>query len=215
LVEEFNYNKAGLTEISASIEPIPIQPSNTQTILEQLIQTQSTPTPAQSTPLPVQSAPTQSPPEPQPVQTSVKIHRGGSDDIHAVTHLFVDYQRVFGETNPIFDKIEAFLLDKTENSGYTLFIAEKDGKPIAFAGLYPIYSSVTLRRQWLLNDFFVSQNYRKQGVGTALISEIKNSLSAGAQGIILITSDKNAEAKAFYEANGFSADGNLFYRVMF
>jgi glycosidase/GNAT superfamily N-acetyltransferase len=193
LVEEFNYNKAGLSEIGTNeTAPVP------------------TPIQAALTPAPIQTAP-----EPQSAQPSLKICQANSNDIHALTHLFVDYARSFGETNPIFDNISAFLHDKTANAGYALYFAEKDGKPVAFAGLYPIYSSVTLKKQWLLNDFFVSQNCRGQGIGTALISEIKKSLSAEAQGIILVTSDTNAEAKAFYEANGFSSDGNMFYRVLF
>jgi glycosidase/GNAT superfamily N-acetyltransferase len=202
LVEEFNYNKAGLTEAAASSTPIPIETSTAQ-IIPETIQ----PTPIQPEPQPT--------PQPAPTQSALKIQSASANDIHTITHLFVDYARSFGETNPIFDNISAFLQDKINNAGYTLYFAEKDGTPVAFAGLYPIYSSVTLKKQWLLNDFYVSQNCRGQGIGTALMNEIKASLKAEAQGIILVTSDKNAEAKAFYEANGFSSDGNLFYRVLF
>jgi ribosomal protein S18 acetylase RimI-like enzyme len=152
---------------------------------------------------------------PEQPKPAIKIQRASESDIHKITHLFVDYQRRFGETNPIFDKIEAFLREKIESAGYTLFFAEKDGKPVGFAGLYPIFSSVTFKREWLLNDLFVSENYRRQGVGAALINEVKSRLSESSQGIMLISSKQNAEAKAFYEKNGFSDGGNEFLRIMF
>jgi glycosidase/GNAT superfamily N-acetyltransferase len=143
------------------------------------------------------------------------VRQASGNDIHSVTHLFVEYQRHFGETNPIFDNIEAFLRDKTENAGYALYIAEKDGKPVAFAGLYPIYSSVSLKKQWLLNDLFVAQNLRNQGIGSALLTEIKTRLGAASQGIILIASNADEKVKSFYEKNGFSGGGNEFYRIVF
>jgi glycosidase/ribosomal protein S18 acetylase RimI-like enzyme len=157
-------------------------------------------------------------PEPAPVQTAApayKIRSANGGDIHGITHLFVDYQRLFGETNPIFDNIEAFLRDKMGSAGYTLFFAEKDGKTVGFAGLYPVYSSVTLRQQWLLNDLFVAENYRRQGIGTALVNELKAHFSGNSQGIILVASSSDTAAKAFYEANGFSSEGNQFFRIRF
>jgi glycosidase/GNAT superfamily N-acetyltransferase len=263
LVEEFNYNKAGLSELSGEATPIEAKatdgcacgatgtdlqrchevhsdqslvsdaiiidkryelssrpanggfPAAPRQGLEEHPKTEQT---AEQV-YPSAATPTATPtPTPTPKETSaptLKIRQANSNDIHAITHLFVDYARHFGETNPIFDNISAFLNDKIQNAGYTLFFAEKDGKPVAFAGLYPIYSSVSLKKQWLLNDLFVSPNYRCQGIGSALLSEIKSQLKSSSQGIILIASGTDEKTKAFYEENGFSGGGNEFFRVVF
>jgi glycosidase/GNAT superfamily N-acetyltransferase len=209
LIEEWAYNNAGLSEIGTAT---PIEAKATGGYACEAAVTTAASAPVQ--PAPAQTAPVQS----TPVQTaapSVKIRQAKPEDIHGITHLFVDYQRRFGETNPIFDKIEAFLRDKTAHSGYTVFFAEKDGKTVGFAGLYPFYSTVTFRKEWLLNDLFVAENYRRQGVGTALINELKTRFSADSSGLILVSSKDNTAAKAFYEKTGFSDGGNEFYRVMF
>ncbi|MDR0991834.1 MAG: GNAT family N-acetyltransferase [Ruminococcus sp.] len=227
LIEEWAYNNAGLSPIDGETTAPAVETVGADTIRPQITNQpepvqNAAPVPVQTAPAsvqpaPVQSAPAPVQPAPVPVQPApaIKIRRANVSDIHALTHLFVDYQRLFGETNPIFDNIEAFLRDKMGSAGYTLFFAEKDGKPVGFAGLYPIYSSVTLRPEWLLNDLFVSGNYRRQGVGTALINELKSQFSGNSQGIILVTASGNNAAKAFYEANGFESGGNEFLRLRF
>jgi glycosidase/GNAT superfamily N-acetyltransferase len=219
LVEEFNYNKAGLSEIGGGEAPAGVSRASLVINGNFGREGNDDDNPDTTTAATPVSTPTPTPtPAAQPVSSpapALKIRQANSNDIHAITHLFVDYARHFGETNPIFDNISAFLNDKIQNAGYTLFFAEKDGKPVAFAGLYPIYSSVSLKKQWLLNDLFVSPNYRNQGIGTALLSEIKSQLKSTSQGIILVASGTDEKTKAFYEENGFSGGGNEFYRVIF
>ena len=40
---------------------------------------------------------------------------------------------------------------------------------VGFVNLYPVFSSVNLTRQWILNDLFVVPEARKLGVGRVLM----------------------------------------------
>jgi GNAT superfamily N-acetyltransferase len=51
----------------------------------------------------------------------------------------------------------------------TIFLAEENGNMIGFTQLYPSFSSVSMKRIWILNDLFVAEVYRKQGVAKQLM----------------------------------------------
>ena len=70
--------------------------------------------------------------------------------------------------------------------------------------LYPCFSSVRLQPIYILNDLFVHQNYRNNGVGSALINEAKSiCISNNIAGLQLETSNLN-RANELYKKSGFS-----------
>lgn len=69
--------------------------------------------------------------------------------------------------------------------------------------MYPSYSTVSLKPQWVLNDFYVDKNYRKQGYGTKLMEYVKSYFEDSAKGFILVTDKDNATAKSLYDKNGW------------
>jgi hypothetical protein len=40
----------------------------------------------------------------------------------------------------------------------TIFLAEERGYPLGFTQLYPSFSSVSMKRVWILNDLFAEES---------------------------------------------------------
>ncbi|MEO8209706.1 MAG: GNAT family N-acetyltransferase, partial [bacterium] len=102
-----------------------------------------------------------------------------------------------------------FLSERINNNESVIFIAmdEEKNKGMGFVQLYPSFSSVSMKRIWILNDLFVHENYRKQGVAEALINESKTySLKTNSKGIILETHSTNMNAQRLYDKIGFKKD---------
>ena len=82
---------------------------------------------------------------------------------------------------------------------------------VGFVQLYPVFSTVSLQKQWLLNDFFVDQNERNAGVGSLLMEATKIHFCGKAKGFILVAEKTNAGAKRFYDRHGWKTDHFDFY----
>jgi GNAT superfamily N-acetyltransferase len=73
--------------------------------------------------------------------------------------------------------------------------------------LYRIESVLNLTTNWVLNDLFIDELYRKQGVGTVLLHTVQDFVSAvepkRAKWIQLATDRPNVTAQAFYSKNNW------------
>ncbi len=136
--------------------------------------------------------------------TTRKIRR---EDINELSILFDNY-RVFYEKESDIKGSEIFLLERIRNNESEIFIAENDKKElVGFVQLYPIFSSTRMKKLWLLNDLFVDENYRGQGVSVLLIDEAKKLCKESyACGLILETAKSNVVGNKLYPKTGFSLD---------
>jgi len=83
---------------------------------------------------------------------------------------------------------------------------------IGFVHLYPVFSSVNLTQQWILNDLFVIAEARKLGVGRALMERARQfAENTRAAGLTLETAITNNAAQRLYESLGWRRDQE-FYR---
>lgn len=61
-----------------------------------------------------------------------------------------------------------------------------------------------------ITEFFISPDYRRQGIGTRLLNTVLSLCrSRGAKEITLLTGDDNIPAQAFYKSLGFVPSGEL------
>ena len=80
--------------------------------------------------------------------------------------------------------------------------------------LYPVFSSVNLTRQWILNDLYVVAEARKMGVGRALMERARELAEATrANCLTLETAADNVPAQRLYEGLGWKRDQE-FYRYV-
>jgi GNAT superfamily N-acetyltransferase len=102
----------------------------------------------------------------------MEIRKITLDQLHLVTGLFDKY-RVFYKKPSDIVLAEAFIKERLGKNESVIFVAldMENGQsvPVGFTQLYPKYSSVSANKNWILNDLYVDNNYRKQGIGEALI----------------------------------------------
>lgn len=136
----------------------------------------------------------------------LSIRQATIHDLPKLVPIFDSYREYFGQRkNP--KEAEKFLFEKFEHLESIIFLAEQNSGILGFAQLYPVFSSLTLERVWLLNDFFVAEEYRYRGVGKELFIHIKEfTLLTNAKGIELTVEHSNSSAWKFWERQGFTLD---------
>lgn len=124
--------------------------------------------------------------------------------------LFDHYRIFYGQPSDI-KAAENFLESRISKNESVILIAFSNGEAVGFTQLYPTFSSVSLLPYYILNDLFVSQPHRKQGIGEALLSQAKTfCTSRGCKGLALETAVDN-KAQQLYEKLGWKKDSHCFH----
>lgn len=139
------------------------------------------------------------------------IRQATIQDLPSIVPIFDSYREYFNQQkDPVL--VERFLFEKFEHRESVIFIAQKQDEVIGFAQLYPLFSSLTLQRVWLLNDFFITEEFRGSGVGTQLFATVKEfTLLTKSKGIELSVEHTNKKAWTFWEKQGFKEDEEFRY----
>jgi GNAT superfamily N-acetyltransferase len=102
---------------------------------------------------------------------------------------------------------QAFLRARFDHGESVLFIAHDGPVAVGLAQLYPSYSTTALARVFILNDLFVDERGRRQGVARQLLAAVESYAWAhGAVRVSLNVARDNLAAQALYEAQGWRAD---------
>lgn len=124
-------------------------------------------------------------------------------DLNQLAELF-DHYRIFYHKDSDIPEAEIFLRERIKNQDSEIFVAENKGELVGFVQLYPLFSSTRMKRYWLLNDLFVSKNYRGKGFSKQLIEEAKKmAKSTHSAGILLETGKSNDIGNRLYPSCGF------------
>src|SRR3954454_13931874 len=151
----------------------------------------------------------------------MQIQRINTETLYLIATLFDKY-RVFYHQPSDIALARQFLQQRLSNNESVIFAAvdNQNGEtiPAGFTQLYPLYSSVQAKKNWILNDLYVEADYRKQGVGRKLIeAAIQFAKGEGATYIQLETMPDNITAQRLYESIGFTPynpfDGELVYKI--
>ncbi|MEX0899641.1 MAG: GNAT family N-acetyltransferase [Gammaproteobacteria bacterium] len=133
---------------------------------------------------------------------SVTIDRAGPEDLDTLVPLFDAYRQFYRKaSDPA--RAKSFLQSRLVAGESVAFIARLGGRAVGFTQLYPFFSSTRMARLWLLNDLFVRDDARDQGVGAALLDAAHDyAASTGACELILETANENP-ARRLYERKGY------------
>ncbi len=136
----------------------------------------------------------------------VRTVRAELDDLDTLVPLFDGYRRFYGQPSDP-DGARAFLADRIKRGESVIFLAVADGEIVGFTQLYPSFSSVSLKRLWVLNDLFVEPDARQSGAGRALVLRAERwATETGAKGLTLSTQVTNLTAQRLYESCGWTPD---------
>lgn len=133
------------------------------------------------------------------------IKKAGIADLDDIAPLFEAYRTFYQqESDP--EKVKSFLHARIQREESVIFVAFAEGqnKAMGFTQLYPSFSSVSLKRLWVLNDLFVDPLFRKKGVATALMNTARQlAEDTQSKGLQLETGKNNIHAQALYEKLGY------------
>jgi len=107
------------------------------------------------------------------------------------------------------DLATSFISERIKNEESVIFLAyDSDSKnqdsSVGFTQLYPLFSSVSAKPVWVLNDLYVSSEARKLGIGKQLMEAARVfAIESGAKGITLETAEDNVNAQGLYESLGY------------
>ena len=131
-----------------------------------------------------------------------KVTAGDLGDLHGL----VEKYRAFYK-QPESDKTLDFLRQRIENDEAVAFIARVGGDAVGFTLLYPTFSTVSLSNIWLLNDLYVEEAVRGQGIASELMDVAEAAAkSAGATRVFLRTANDNGPAQSLYEGRNWVMD---------
>lgn len=134
------------------------------------------------------------------------VRRAGLADLDDLAQLFDGYRQFYGQRSDL-AAARAFLADRLRRDESVIFIAYADEGALGFTQLYPSFSSVSVKRLWILNDLFVSQAARRGGVGRRLLERAREwAVETGARGLTLTTALTNTAARSLYESCGWQLD---------
>ena len=138
--------------------------------------------------------------------TPVTIRQAVFADVECIAPLFDDYRQFYEKSSDL-QAARSFLAERFNHGESIVFIAEENHFPVGFTQLYPSFSSVSLRRVFILNDLFVASSHRGKGVGAMLLqAAVEYSRSLDAVRVSLNTDIKNTSAQRMYEAEGWKQD---------
>ena len=147
--------------------------------------------------------------------SEVRTVRAELDDLDALVPLFDAYRQFYAQPTDQAGA-RAFLADRIKRGESVIFLAVVDGTIVGFTQLYPLFSSVSLKRLWLLNDLFVAPDARKTGAGRALLERAeRHAAETGAKGLTLTTQHTNVTAQRLYEACGWAKDEEFLHYQRF
>lgn len=129
-------------------------------------------------------------------------------DLDDAVELFNSYRTFYGQV-PDRDGARQFLFDRLEHRESVLFLARNaaTNEAVGFVQLYPLFSSVSMKRVWVLNDLYVKDAYRGQAVGKRLLAAAKAFATATkAKSLELSTHVGNTRAQALYGLHGYVKD---------
>ena len=138
------------------------------------------------------------------------IIKANIDHLDDIVPLF-DAYRIFYKQQSDLEATIQFLKSRILNDESIIYVAYIGKEAIGFTQLYPLFSSVSMKPMYLLNDLYVKPNYRSHGIGEALINKAKHLCDEKQnKGLALQTAADNP-AQKLYERLGFVKDHDLYY----
>ncbi|MBD7984378.1 GNAT family N-acetyltransferase [Sporosarcina sp. Sa2YVA2] len=141
----------------------------------------------------------------------METYQATIEDLEGVSNLFNSY-RMFYEKPSDLEGAKKYIKERLENEESVIFVVKNDQKYVGFTQLYPVFSSISMKKSWMLNDMFVDQEARKLGIGQVLLHKVKDyAVKTGAKSVVLETAPDNYAAQKLYEKNGYVRDTQFYH----
>jgi GNAT superfamily N-acetyltransferase len=136
-------------------------------------------------------------------QMLMKIAQATIEQLNDVAFLFNQY-RIFYHQPSDLDSAQKFIRERLQQQDAVIFLAMENDNPVGYTQLFPSWSSVSMQRVWILNDLFVLNDKRNQGIAKALMKKAEDhAKSTQAVRMILATEATNKIGQNLYESMGY------------
>lgn len=140
----------------------------------------------------------------------MEVTLADSARVREIAELFNAYRKFYRQESDLEGAI-IFIKARFKNKDSVIFTANDNSCLAGFVQLYPSYSSVSMRRIWILNDLFVRESYRRKNVARQLMETAKNhARGTEALRVQCATESLNVSAQRLYESLGYLKD-EVFY----
>ena len=136
----------------------------------------------------------------------MRFYEATEFDLNGVADLFNTYRMFYDQPA---DEAAArdFIESRLRVKDSVIFVATDQTGYKGFVQLYPTYSSISMKKAWILNDLYVIESARKLGIAQRLIElAVELCVETDAAYLTLETAPTNEKAKQLYQKNGFVCD---------
>ncbi|WP_010275385.1 GNAT family N-acetyltransferase [Paenibacillus senegalensis] len=144
---------------------------------------------------------------------SFNVKQATMENLNELAAMFNEYRAHYEQESDL-EGARQFLIDRLEHKESVIFLItdmEKDSG-VGFTQLYPSFSSLSMKRIWILNDLYVRKEYRKKGAAKLLLDAARSfAVQTKAKGLELSTGVDNHIAQKLYEQYGFVKDTDFFH----
>ena len=131
------------------------------------------------------------------------------NEVHDIAPLFNAYRVFYGQPSDI-EGATAFIQERLTNNESIIFVAIQEGKFVGFTQLFPTFSSVAMKKAFILNDLFVDPQFRRMGIAEQLMAAaFQYAEKQNARFITLETGSLNIQAQALYEKIGMFEEDSV------
>lgn len=107
--------------------------------------------------------------------------------------------------NVLLDELEKRISEMLSCNDYKIFVASNGEKVVGFVGMVSFIAFEVKNKAAKIIALAVSQEYRKNGIGTNLLNQVENYCKSNDMSVILLNSGLAREdAHKFYESKGYS-----------
>jgi ribosomal protein S18 acetylase RimI-like enzyme len=134
--------------------------------------------------------------------------------LESISVLFDKY-RIFYNQPSNLEAAKEFLKERFNNNDSVVFAANDNGQLVGFTQLYPSFSSVSMKRVWILNDLYVEESHRRRGIAKLLMSIAEEyAKKSGAIRVTLSTQTSNITAQKLYEARDYIKNEEFYHYTL-
>ncbi|MEL6495400.1 MAG: GNAT family N-acetyltransferase [Cyanobacteria bacterium J06623_7] len=146
--------------------------------------------------------------------TEIEVTRATIDRLDDIAFLFDLYREFYHQTSDV-TAAKKFIRERLQLQDAVIFLGTERGRPIGYTQLFPSWSSVLMGQVWILNDLFVLESSRNQGVARALMNRVADyERSTEAIRIILATEATNKIGQNLYESLGYQRLDSFYHHML-
>ncbi len=140
-----------------------------------------------------------------------RIEAVSNADLAELTRLYIAYRVFYGEAAEEQQAAE-FIRERVLQSSGRYFLAWQQGAAVGFMHLMPSTNTLAMRPIWFLEDLYVDEATRGQGVATSLLTHAEEfARSTGAERLTLATAHDNLVAQHIYKKLGYVREEHFLY----